>query len=123
MAKVELKGTIIELNAPEKIGEKQTLKQTMVFLVAGYVDEFGDKKSLDEEWPIDIMGARVEQIGLKEEHIGKRAKAIVYINSSTFTRKTDGTTGRMINASLAQIQIVGTAPAAATQAEKTNSTW
>ena len=108
MAKIELKGYILKVNSPEIVGEKNTAKQTIIFKVPGYVDEFGDKKGQDEEWPLDVMGDNVTKLSLTSSHQGKRAKATVYVNGQKYIRKSDSTEGWIINARLHTIEVIDT---------------
>lgn len=104
MAKCELKGTILIVNKPEVVGEKNTPKQTIIFKVPGYVDGFGDKVGIDEEWPLDIMGDNVAKLNLQKDAEGKKAQVAIFLNGAKYKRKLDDSDGWMINARLHQIK-------------------
>lgn len=81
MARIELKGTFISVGPIMKIGEKETPIQNFIFKEPGYTDQFGDKKSDDEIWKIQVMGESVTKHNLTPVLEGKKATLTVYINS------------------------------------------
>lgn len=126
MAKSELKGTILIVNKPEVVGEKNTPKQTIIFKVPGYVDGFGDKVGIDEEWPLDVMGDNVAKLNLQKGDEGKKAQVVIFLNGAKFKRKLDDTDGWMINARLHQIKLFDGntgQPQVSTAAGSNNDTW
>lgn len=80
MAAIELKGRITEISKVEYVGEKKTAKQTFILSVAGWVDQFGDKKGKDEEWEIAILGDKVATVGLSPDKLKRKAVVKVIMN-------------------------------------------
>lgn len=85
MAKLELKGTITNVGAVEQVGLKEMNKQLIVLSVPAYTDSFGDKKGNDEDWLLEIIGDNVYNLSLTEQHIGKRVKCTVFVESRLVT--------------------------------------
>ncbi len=127
MAKIELKGYVLAVNKPDEVGEKKTMKQTVIFKVPGYVDQFGDKVGQDEEWPLDIIGENVVKLGLTTAAQGKKAKCVVYVGGQKYMRKADNAEGWVINARLHTIELLegnaATAPVANAVPPTTGKTW
>ena len=106
MASVILKGKIIHVGSVEFVGEKKTAKQDIILFVPGYTDGFGDKKGIDENWKISIMGKDVQQGGMAPNRVGEKASMKVYLNSKLVPSKTGGEDMYIINAVLAEIQFI-----------------
>lgn len=110
MAKINLKGKVSAIYAPEVVGtgEKEIKKQTIIFLVPAWKDSFGDTKGKDEFWEIDIIGEdNIKKFALTDDMEGKNAIVDVYLNSNTIPAKPAAGTEpakperRIINANLA----------------------
>lgn len=90
MAKVTLKGKIYAVYSSEKIGtgEKETVKQTFIFLVPAWKDGFGDTKGKDEFWEIDIIGDdNIKKYGITADMENRNAVIDLYLNSNTIPAK------------------------------------
>ena len=105
MAKIELKGTIVQVCDVETVGEKSTKKQNIILKVLGYTDEFGDKKSDDEIWQLSLMGNRITKFDLQRSHELKKAKVTAYV-SSRMVVKDGGAAMYFISANIGDITIV-----------------
>lgn len=81
MAKLELKGELMDVLSPVTVGDKGTVKQSIILLVPGYHDGF-EKKGKDEYWMIDIMGQdNITKFALSGADKGKRCKVSIFVNS------------------------------------------
>lgn len=88
MAKIELKGKIITVSEIALVGEKGLKKQTVVFNVPPYVDEYGDAKGNDELWELSILGDNVAKLNFQSfTHELTQGKVGVYINSNVARNK------------------------------------
>jgi hypothetical protein len=88
MARIELKGTFLAVMPVVEVGEKKTLKQTIIFETKN-VDEYGDQKGDSEQWEFTVLGDKIAEIGIAANAIGRKAKVNVFVNSKKFTM-TDG---------------------------------
>lgn len=106
MAKIELKGTIYEVSPVTKVGANETPKQTVVLQQPAFTDEYGDTVGNPELWRVDVIGKKVEQLGLTNEAFkGKKAKLTVYLNSSYIVGKDGKDDMYIINANLNAIEL------------------
>lgn len=81
MAKLELKGELMDVLSPVAVGDKGTMKQSIILMVPGYHDGF-EKKGKDEYWLIDIMGVdNIQKFNLGDTDKGKRCKVNIFVNS------------------------------------------
>lgn len=106
MAKIELKGTIVNVFPVEEIGDKKTPKQSIVVFVPAYKDEWGDVKGKDEHWQLDILGKdNIEKMGFNKTFEGMKGTFRVWLNSKLVQSKTPGNPDMyIINASLANTE-------------------
>lgn len=120
--KIELKGFVKEVLPIQTVGANNTKKQTLVFFVPGYTDNFGEKIGRDEFWPLDVMGDKIDKLNLSDAtHARQKAIATVYVSGNAFD-KSDGTgKGYAINANLGEIKILGSAAQTTTPATNTSS--
>ena len=105
--KSTLKGIVKEVGPIETVGEKNTKKQRIILFVPGYVDQFGDKKGRDEHWPLDVMGDNVEKLNIQKTAVKQKAEVTVYISGNVFDLKDFAGVGYAINATLAEIKLMG----------------
>ncbi|MCX2473543.1 hypothetical protein OQZ33_04280 [Pedobacter sp. MC2016-05] len=118
MAKLTLKGFVKEVGTIETVGDKATKKQTIIFFIPGYVDQFGDKKGRDEHWPLDVMGDNIAKLNITKDAVEQKAEVIVYVSGNIFQKKDLAGNGYAINANLAEIKLLGkatNAPAGVTE--------
>lgn len=110
MAKIQLKGKVFAVYTPEVVGtgDKTLKKQTIIFLVPAWKDQFGDEKGRDEYWEVDIIGDdNIAKFAIVQEYEGRNAVADLYLNSNTIPAKAATATEparaerRIINANLA----------------------
>lgn len=109
MAKIELKGFLLRVSNIESVGANQTQKQSILIKVPGYTDSFGEKKSEDEIWQVDMFNKSIDKFNLHTRHQGQKVKATVYINSRAYETK-DGKKGFLLNSNLGAIEFLESAP-------------
>ena len=83
MARIELKGTFKAVMPVQTVGEKGTLKQTILFETPAYRDEYGAQKGNDEVWQLEVLGDQIAKLGIASNSIGRKAKLLIYLNSNT----------------------------------------
>lgn len=105
MAKTELQGFLLRVSNVETVGEKQLQKQSILIKVPGYVDRFGERKTDDEIWQIDLFNKAIDKFNLHTRHQGQKVKAVVYINSRPYETK-DGRKGFLLNANLGTLDFL-----------------
>ena len=104
MAKIQLKGIIKEVSPINTIGINNAKHQSMLLLVPGFVDSYGEKRAKDEFWLINVVGDKVDQFNLSAMNlIDTKADVVAYINSS-LARK-DGAVRHFLNANLASLEL------------------
>lgn len=103
MPKIELKGIIQQVSSIYTVGQNETKYQTFSLLVPGYIDRYGEKRSQDELWRINVSGARVDRFSLSKDFENAKADVEVFINSASVVK--DGVVKSFINANLASIEI------------------
>ena len=90
MAKIEMKGFFEAVEKEEVFGEKKTRVQKVIFMVPGYTDQFGDKKSDNEYWEISVMGDKIDALDLNNKITDSRkAKVFCFVNSKIWFKKED----------------------------------
>jgi hypothetical protein len=107
MAKLELKGIVTQVSPVSTVGQNNTKKQTLILKVPGFRDPFGEQTQPDEEWQLEVVGARVDKIALNDTHVNKKVKCVVWISSRKWTK--DDKDMYFISASLGEIEVVGEA--------------
>jgi hypothetical protein len=93
MAKIEnMKGIITFVTAVQKLpGEKGTPIQYICFEVAGYTDQFGDKKGRDQQWLLQIIGQKkIDELKLLTKYQGCKASVTFYSESFCVESKEPG---------------------------------
>jgi hypothetical protein len=105
MAKTEIQGFLLRVSNIETVGEKQVQKQSILIKVPGYVDRFGERKTDDEIWQIDLFNRAIDKFNLHTRHQGQKVKAVVYINSRPYETK-DGRKGFLLNANLGSLDFL-----------------
>lgn len=106
MAKIQLKGFLVNIGQLEEVGANKTIKQSVILKVPGYVDSFGDKKGNDEYWQIDMLNDAIDKFNIQERHKNAKVKADVYVNSNWWENKTTGKSGCVVNVRMAAIEFV-----------------
>ena len=90
MAKAALKGFFERIEPVNVYGEKNTRIQKVIFRVPGYTDAFGDKKSEDEYWRLDVMGERIDTFDLIINSANANHSSIgVLMNTTAHLRGSD----------------------------------
>jgi hypothetical protein len=105
MAKVMLKGKIMQVGSIEQVGEKKIDKQIVLFKEPDKTDDFGKFKYEGDTWAIDILGDDVKTFNLKGDIEGRNATLSVYINSRMAKKEGEPKVGFFISAKLGGIQL------------------
>lgn len=104
MATTTLKGIVKDVLPIEYYGEtNEGKRQTIVVFVPGYVNGYGEKKSKDEVWGIDIFNNKIEEFGLNSNCISKKVNVEVYLSGREWTK--DDKSGFSISARLKSITL------------------
>lgn len=104
MATTKLKGIVKEVSPIETYGEtNQGRRQTLVVFVPGYVDSYGQKRSNDEEWGIDIFNNKIDEFGLNSNCLSKKVDVEVYLSGRRWEK--DEKSGYSISARLKSISL------------------
>ncbi len=102
--KNELKGIVTAISAIATFAKNNTRNQCLDLHCPGYVDEYGDKKSRDEDWTIEIFNDRIEKANLQPTDIGRKAIVTVYIGSRATV--INGIPRNIISATLSEIKFL-----------------
>ena len=88
MATTSFKG-IVEKTEISNYGEgaKAGKRQTIVVMVPGYVDGYGEKKGADEKFQIDQFNDNIEKNPITKDDIGRKIDVEVYLKGREFDRK------------------------------------
>lgn len=109
MAKITLKGIITDVGTPERVGDKGTVIQNIILLKKGWVDEYGEKKSPDEEWQLQIFNMKIEEFGIGQDYVGKKVEVDFYSSS----RRIKGQVGKndwfSVSNRLGKVTVIGDA--------------
>jgi len=68
-------------------GERTGKRQSIVVMVPGYVDGYGEKKSADEKFQIDQFNDNIEKNPITVDDIGRKIDVEVYLKGREFDRK------------------------------------
>lgn len=101
MATVTLKGTIQSVTANEDKGNNFFV-QKFTLNVAGYVDEFGEKKGKDQIFPIDNLNEKAINAKDLASAVGAKATCECFLNANEFEK--DGKKQIALNLKLKSIQ-------------------
>lgn len=87
--KIQLKGivrTVTPVLTISGSSGKTTTKQSLIITVPGYTDSFGEKKSRDENWEIELFNDGITKHKLLERNLqGKKVIVDGFLNSRTYT--------------------------------------
>ena len=109
MAKITQKGIITEVGTPERVGDKGTVIQNIILLKKGYVDEYGEKKSPDEEWQLQIFNNKIEEFGIGQSYIGKKVEVDFYTSSRRVTGQIGKRDWFSVSNRLGKVTVIGDA--------------
>jgi len=87
---IEIKALVEKINpAYTKSGNgKETLVQTIILKVPGYVDQFGDKKGDDEYFEATLFNDKIKKLNLDPYELeGAKVKAKCFLNSNYYKEK------------------------------------
>jgi hypothetical protein len=85
----ELKGFVRKVYPQETLGDKKTVKQTIVLELPArkYADQWGEEKEIRaEHFEMDVMNSKVPEATL-QSLIDKKVIAIAYLNSYEYKEK------------------------------------
>jgi hypothetical protein len=103
MAKTELKGKIITVSEIEMVGEKNTPKQTVIFMVPPFTNGFGETIGNEQLWQLTIIGKTVEKLKFAAyTHEFMMGTATVYLESREVKAKETGDPMYIISANLGE---------------------
>lgn len=88
MATTSFKG-IVEKTEISNYGEgaKTGKRQSIVIMVPGWVDSYGEKKGPDEKFQIDQFNDNIEKNPITTDDIGRKIDVEVYLKGREFDRK------------------------------------
>ena len=87
MAKLKLKGWFDQIHPVTEIGDKKTKKQTIIFTLPGFRDEYNGIDRDPEPWQISIIGKKVDELNLTVKDCQRRAEIEVFIKGYQATSK------------------------------------
>jgi len=82
--KIEIKGRLKSVSAPESKSEKFTVQE--IILSRQSTDEFGDMSGQENIYPFQVVNSDIEKLNLKAL-VGKKVKATGYINGREYEEK------------------------------------
>lgn len=95
-------GPVISKTAADR--SKFHYEQSILILIPGYVDQFGDKKGEDEIWEFKIFNDAIDKHNLHATIEGRKAVVDGYLNSRAF--KKNGVEAYALNLRLADIKLL-----------------
>jgi len=79
--------------------------QSLIIMIPGYQNEFGEKVGKDETWQVDITNDQIEKHNLSAKNIdGKKIEVNAYLNSRTY--KKDGADAYALQIRLADYKLL-----------------
>lgn len=104
--KVILKGKIVSVEAPVKVGVNNLDKQTILFIKPPYNDGFEDQGK-PQIWELSVIGKKVAELNITAAtHEGKKATVVFYVDSNEVpSKEAGGKVMHIINATLVQVEL------------------
>lgn len=106
MAKISLKGWLVNVGDLVEVGANRTIKQSVIIKVPGWVDQFGEKKGRDEYWEADMLNDAIDKFNIRDHQKNAKVEVELYVNSSWYENKETGKTGCIVNVRLASIKFL-----------------
>ena len=61
-------------------------EQSIIILVPGYTDQFGDKKGKDEHWEFKLFNDKIDRFNIRPHLEGKKVAVEGFLNSRSYKK-------------------------------------
>lgn len=106
--KIQLKGFVHKVSpVVSKASADRTnfnQEQSIIVMVPGYTDQFGDKQGKDEFWEFKLFNDRIDRFNIRSHFEGKKVIVDGFLNSRSY--KKNGEDAYILSLSLADIKTI-----------------
>jgi nickel-dependent lactate racemase len=104
--KIQLKGFVHKVSevVSKASSDRSTFnqEQSIIIMVPGYTDQFGDKKGKDEFWEFKLFNDKIDRFNIRPHFEGKKVVVDGFLNSRTY--KKNGEDAYVLSLVLADIK-------------------